>query len=110
VVETVQAQVVRLEQYLEEHPELQGRIYLKIDTQGYEREELAGLGDMLEKVIAIQAETPLVSSYIGEEDWIESLIYMRDLGFEVATMVCNSVVPNVAAVREFDIVYVRRDA
>lgn len=110
VVDTVEAKIVRLDDYLKNNPELQGRPYLKIDTQGFEREVLEGLGDMFDKMVAIQVETSLVDSYVGETDWIESLIYMRDRGFEVATMICNSTIPNRAKVREFDIVYVRSDA
>lgn len=110
VVDTVEAKIVRLDDYLKDNPELQGRPYLKIDTQGFEREVLEGLGDMFGKMVAIQVETSLIDSYVGEADWIESLIYMRDRGFEVATMICNSTVPNRARVREFDIVYVRSDA
>ena len=110
VIDTVAAKIVRLDDYLNDNPALQGRPYLKIDTQGFEREVLEGLGDMFDKMVAIQVETSLIHSYVGEADWIDSLIYMRERGFEVATMICNSAVPNRAKVREFDIVYVRSDA
>ena len=110
VVDTVEAKVVRLDDYLTEHPELLGRPYLKIDTQGFEREVIEGLGNMLHEMVAIQVETSLVNSYVGETDWLESMLYMRDAGYEVATMVCNSSIPSKARVREFDIVYVRNDA
>lgn len=110
VVDTVEAQVVRLDQYLAENPDLLGRPYLKIDTQGFEREVLEGLGDMFGRMVAIQVETSLVDTYVGETDWVESIIYMREHGFEVATMICNSAIPGKARVREFDIVFVRRDA
>lgn len=110
VVDTVEAKVVRLDDYLTNNPELLGRPYLKIDTQGFEREVLEGLGNMLHEMVAIQVETSLVDSYVGETDWLESMLYMRDRGFEVATMVCNSTIPSKARVREFDIVYVRNDA
>lgn len=110
VVDTVEAKIVRLDDYLKEHPFKQRRPYLKIDTQGFEREVLEGLGDMFEKMVAIQVETSIMNSYVGEPDWIESLTFMRDRGFEVATMICNSAIPDRARVREFDIVYVRNDA
>lgn len=110
VVDTVKAEVVRLDDYLTDHPELLGRSYLKIDTQGFEREVLEGLGNMLHEMVAIQVETSLVNSYVDETDWLESMLYMRDAGFEVATMVCNSSISSKARVREFDIVYVRNDA
>lgn len=110
VVDTVEANVVRLDDYLTEHGDLLGRPYLKIDTQGFEREVLEGLGDMFNKMVCIQVETSLIDSYVGETDWLESMLYMRDLGFEVATIVCNATIPGKARVREFDIVYVRKDA
>lgn len=49
-------------------------------------------------------------AYVGEADWIESLIYMLDREFDVATMIFNSIIPNRAKVCEFDIVYVLSDA
>ena len=110
VVDTVKAKVVRLDDYLTKNPELMGRPYLKIDTQGFEREVLEGLGNMLHEMVAIQVETSLINSYVGETDWLESILFMRDAGFEVATMVCNSSISSKARVREFDIVYVRNDA
>ncbi len=110
VIDTVEAKIVRLDDYLTEHAELLDRPYLKIDTQGFEREVLEGLGDMFNEMVAIQVETSLVDSYVGETDWLESILFMRNRGFEVATMICNSTIPGRARVREFDIVYVRKDA
>ena len=110
VVDTVEAQIVRLDQYLGNHPELLRRPYLKIDTQGFEREVLEGLGDRIADMVAIQVETSLVDSYIGETDWIESILYMRERGFEVATMICNSAISEQARAREYDIVFVRTNA
>ena len=110
MVDTVKAKVVRLDDYLTKNPELMGRPYLKIDTQGFDREVLEGLGDKFNKMVAIQVETSLVDSYIGETDWIETMLYMRDREFEVATMVCNSTIPGKARVCEFDIMYVRYNA
>lgn len=110
VVDTVEARVVRLDDYLSENPEIIGRPYLKIDTQGFELEVLDGLGSIFHNMVAIQVETALVNSYVDEIDWVDSILYMRARGFEVATMVCNSTISGKAQIRELDIVYVRSDA
>ena len=61
-------------------------------------------------MVAIQVETSLVDTYVGETDWVQLILFMREHGFEVATMICNSPIPGQARVREFDIVFVRSDA
>lgn len=109
VVDEVEVQVVRLDDYLKRYDVHVNNAYLKVDTQGFEREVLAGMGERISEVSAIQIEAPLVSSYMNDFDWVESILYMRERGFEVATVVCNSVVPGMAQIRELDIVFVRQE-
>jgi len=103
---TVKAKIARLDTFLNEHPELMKKVYLKIDTQGFEMEVLRGAGNMLTRIAAVQAEIALVHTYADELDWLAIVSWMRDQQFEVATAVCNSAVG--AQVREFDFVFVRR--
>lgn len=105
---SVQVEVVRLDAFLERHPDLVARTYLKIDTQGFEMEVLRGAGDMLERMAAVQAELGLVKTYQNEEDWLDVVLWMRGRGFEIATTVCNAAIPQAAQVREFDFVFVQR--
>ena len=100
--------VVRLDDFLRSRPDLVSRTYLKIDTQGFEMEVLRGVGDWLPKLAAVQAELGLVKTYQGEEDWLNVLMWMRERGFEVGTLACNSALEEVAQVREFDFVFVQR--
>lgn len=57
------------------------RIFLKIDTQGYEREILAGAGKSLPFILGILLEIPIVHLY--EQTWTlqEVLCYLNGLGF-----------------------------
>ena len=110
VVEQETVEVIRLDDYFEQNPRLLKRPYLKIDTQGFEREVLEGLGDKFDRMVAIQVETSLIDSYIGQSDWLDSLIFMRDRGFEVATMICNSAGSDTVRAREYDIVFLHSTA
>lgn len=101
-------QVIRLDTFLGSNPDLVRRTYLKIDTQGFEMEVLRGLGIWLPKLVAVQAELGLVKTYQDEEDWLNVVLWMREQGFEVGTVACNSAVPEVAQAREFDFVFVQR--
>ncbi len=58
------------------------RVFLKIDTQGYELEVLAGAGAVLERVVAVQAELSLLPIYDGMPAFTEVLERAKALGFE----------------------------
>jgi FkbM family methyltransferase len=58
------------------------RAFLKVDTQGYEAEVLAGAGHLLERLAGIQLELSLVPLYEGERDFRAVLDDLAALGFE----------------------------
>jgi FkbM family methyltransferase len=58
------------------------RIYLKIDTQGYEKSVLDGATSILHKVYGIQLEMSLVPLYEGQALFRELFDYIEKLGFE----------------------------
>jgi FkbM family methyltransferase len=57
------------------------RIFLKIDTQGYDLKVLAGATGALEHVVGVQTEMSVIPLYEGMPDYIETLQAMRALGF-----------------------------
>ncbi len=59
------------------------RVFLKMDTQGYDLEIFRGAGDVLKYVCGLQAEISLKPIYDGTPDLIETLTEFRDHGFEV---------------------------
>jgi FkbM family methyltransferase len=79
-VRTEQIQVRRMD----EIPELDGyqRMFCKIDTQGFEREVLNGIGDLWPRIVAVQLETSHVPLYDGS--WLNRDVnrYFEDLGWE----------------------------
>ena len=57
-------------------------IFLKIDTQGFERSVIEGAEKSLEKIRAVQMEVALVAHYEGEALIEEMLGMMRERGFD----------------------------
>jgi hypothetical protein len=58
------------------------RVFLKIDTQGYEAEVLAGAVELLGRLVGIQLEMALVPLYEGERPFRAMLDDLAALGFE----------------------------
>ncbi|MGH6904366.1 MAG: FkbM family methyltransferase [Geminicoccaceae bacterium] len=58
------------------------RVFLKIDTQGYEPQVLDGASLLLERVCGIQLEMSLVPIYEGERDFRAQLDQLIAAGFE----------------------------
>ena len=80
--ETVE--VRRLDAVLDElvAPAAADRMFLKIDTQGYEAPVLSGAEGVIERIVGLQLEMSLVPLYEGEADYLELLRSVHDLGFE----------------------------
>ena len=86
-------------------------VFLKIDTQGYERPILEGAREVLSQVVGVQLELPLVHLY--KETWslTDALIYMEDAGFVLAQLVpVNCLRDDPVSAIEIDGVFRRRRA
>lgn len=62
------------------------RVFLKMDTQGYDLEVFKGLGQRLERVTALQSEVSLISIYEGMPHWTDSISLYERTGFGVVGM------------------------
>jgi FkbM family methyltransferase len=80
--------VRRAENVLEEiAPKIRGnRIFLKMDTQGYDTVVFEGLGSALERIVLLQSEVSLLPIYDGMPHWTESLSLYERNGFSVVGM------------------------
>lgn len=61
--------------------DLSGNIFLKIDTQGYERNVLDGAQRTLPRLKGVQMELPVMQLYKGNWELHEALQYMAQKGF-----------------------------
>ncbi len=107
---TERVPVVRLDSFLGEHPGLLENAYLKIDTQGFEREVLTGTGALLSRFRGVQLELPLRQLYEGQESWIEMIEWMAGQGFEVAMAKENGFDWRDMRLLELDMLFTRKAA
>ena len=59
------------------------RIFLKVDTQGYDLEVFKGLGNKLERVVAIQSEVSVIPIYDEMPHWTDCISFYENAGFGV---------------------------
>lgn len=78
-----QAQCMPLDEALAMMHDLPQKIFIKIDTQGYEEKVLDGASDVLLRAIGIQIELSLVPLYAGQELYPEIIERLTSLGFEI---------------------------
>lgn len=91
----------------EEIPDSQ-RIFLKIDTQGYDLEVLKGLHHDVNRIAVVQIEVAVRPLYREMPTWQQSLRALSDLGFDLCDMWPVSRDDKLRAI-EFDCLAVRRD-
>lgn len=86
------------------------RPYLKLDTQGYDLEAFAGLGERAAEFVGMQSEVACLQIYDGMPRLPEALAAYEAAGFEVAGFHPVSRERRTARVLEFDCVMVRAAA
>lgn len=59
------------------------RVYLKLDTQGYDLEVLKGADGCLDRIVALQSEVSVKPIYQGQPSLTDALARLDRLGFEV---------------------------
>lgn len=85
VVKRESVKLIRVDSFLNEAgPEMsQERVFLKLDTQGFDLHVFAGVGDWRSSIVGLQSEISLSPLYDGMPEWVESVRTYRDAGFEV---------------------------
>ena len=59
------------------------RVYMKIDTQGFESKVLKGAGNSLMRIDTVQMEMSLVPLYEGEMLFNEMCMFMTEKGYSL---------------------------
>jgi len=89
VVATERVEVKRLDGVLSEClKDIESpRIFLKLDTQGFDLQVLEGAEAVLQRIFALQSEVAFRKIYIGMPDFMQSLAQLLSKGFEVVDFV-----------------------
>ena len=85
-VGTEEVPMETLEALLTRHAHAGERVYVKVDTQGYERRVLESAGPALDRVAAVQLEMSIVPLYEGEDLLPEMLLWLRGKGFTLMSL------------------------
>ena len=86
VIDKEMITIETLDHFLEGMSNLSKRIFLKIDTQGYELEVLKGAEKILPEIICVQIELSLIPLYKTETMYDELLTFFKEKGFELYTL------------------------
>ena len=84
------------------------KVFLKMDTQGFDLQVFRGLGEKAGHVVAIQSELSVLSLYEGAPRWTEAVRFYEDEGFAVAGLYPVTEGQGGEGVIEFDCLMVRR--
>ena len=84
-------------------------VFLKIDTQGFEQQVLAGAAESLQKITAVQLELSIVHFY--EQVWplTEAIGFMERAGFVIAQLRPVDYLAGTASLAEIDCVFRRQN-
>lgn len=85
-VGTERVALATLDTILPEHARPDDRVFLKIDTQGFEGEVLAGARASLDRVVGVQLELSLVPLYEHSMVLTDALLVMREAGFKLVDL------------------------
>ena len=86
VIRAELVRVARLDDIFAELPQSKAP-FLKIDTQGYERQILLGASERLSHFAGIQMELPIMHLYEGTWRFHEAVAYMSQRAFEISNIV-----------------------
>jgi FkbM family methyltransferase len=107
---TEEVRMVRLDDVLDEytaHVE-QPRLFLKIDTQGYDLKVIEGLGDRIDRIIGLQTELSVRAIYQDAPRYYDALGYLDRLGFEPVDFVAVGREADGLHAMEFDCILLNR--
>ena len=81
--------------------------FLKIDTQGYETQVLAGAAGILPKIVGVQVEMSLRHLYQGQSLWLEVIASLETAGFELWALVPGFFEPETGRMLQCDGIFFR---
>jgi FkbM family methyltransferase len=83
------------------------RLYLKMDTQGWDLKVLRGASGVLARISALQSEVSVQNLYFGMTGYLDAIQQMSEMGFTVSGLFPVARDENALGVVEFDCVMVR---
>jgi len=104
---TERVPIHRLENVAPDYISADDRVFLKIDTQGFEPKVLDGAGQLLPHLIGLQLEMSLLPIYEGESDYLAMIQRLGDAGFKLHLVIPGYFERKLARQLEIDGVFIR---
>ena len=86
------------------------RVFLKMDTQGYDVRVFRGAGERIRDILGLQSEIACLTLYDGMTRYLDAIALDEDAGFEMTGMFPVTTEHSTMRVVEFDVVMVRAPA
>jgi FkbM family methyltransferase len=83
-------------------------LFLKVDTQGFERKVIEGASATLEAVRGIQLEMSIVELYQGEDTFIDMIAWLQQKGYELHSLEPGFREPNTGRLLQVDGIFFRK--
>jgi FkbM family methyltransferase len=87
-----------------------GRIFLKVDTQGFELPVLQGAEKLLRRLAGVQLETSLTELYKGQATFSELIRFMEERGFTIWSINPGFNNRHTGQLLQADVTFARRDS
>ena len=101
-----EVEVRSLDTVFDEHVRDGERVFVKLDTQGWDLEVLRGAERSLDRVLGLQTEVSVLPLYEGMTSYLDALRELTELGFELTGLYPVSY--NDLSVVELDCVFIRK--
>jgi len=85
-IDTESIEIRRLDDFAKELCKPSDRLFVKVDTQGYELEVVEGCLGCLDQIVGFQLEMSLFELYRDEKTFLEIANYMDKIGYRIANI------------------------
>lgn len=109
-IATEEIEVRRVDSVIDDYCNSSNRLFLKLDVQGYETHVLRGAAQSLDRFLGVQLEMSTAPLYDGEGSFIETIQFMSDQGFELASLANVWADPRTMRLMQIDGIFLRLDS
>lgn len=100
--------VITLDSIFDRYRRSNERVFLKIDTQGFEKEVLDGASASLNEIMCVQLELSLLPLYESQHLYDYFLEYLKNAGFDLWTIIPGFSDTRTGQLLQFDGVFFRK--
>jgi FkbM family methyltransferase len=105
---TEEVPLIRLDSVATQYLNSDSRLFIKIDTQGFEWQALNGAPETLKRAQGVLLELSLVPLYEGQHLWLETIARMEDEGFTLWSLQKGFTDPKTGKTLQLDAIFLRQ--